>query len=379
MSKIAIIAGLAQSLVNFRGPLLDAMLRAGHEVHAIGPEADPATLDWLSQRGVVYHQIPLARTGLSPRADLETLLAIRTLFKRLKPDIMIAYTIKPVIYGLIAGRLSGVPRRYAMITGLGYAFTEGAASLKRTMVGHAARLLYRIGIREAHAVAFQNPDDLAVFRQMGIVSPDQKVGIVNGSGVDTTRFAEAPLPDTPVCLMIARLVADKGVGEFIAAASTIKPAHPDATFVLVGPRDPNPAALPVGLVEGAIAKGVIDYRGEMEDVRPALAEASIYVLPSYREGTPRSVLEAMSMGRPVVTTDAPGCRETVTDGVNGLLVPVKSVDELAAALERLILDAGLRSRMGQAGRQMAVSRYDADEVAHSVLDLFDIEPKRRSV
>ncbi len=374
MPRIAIIAGLSQSLVNFRGPLLDAMLQAGHEVHALAPEADAKTLDWLNRRGVAFHQIPLSRAGLSPRGDLATLRAIRRILGDVRPDIMMAYTIKPVIYGLIAARMAGVPRRYAMITGLGYAFTEGAASLKRTLVGHAARMLYSIGIRQAQAVAFQNLDDLAVFQRMGIVARSQKVGIVNGSGVDTAHFAEAPLPEKPVCLMIARLVADKGVGEFVAAAARIKRTHPEAAFVLVGPKDPNPASLPAGLVEDAIRDGVIDYRGEMADVRPAIAEASIYVLPSYREGTPRSVLEAMSMGRPVVTTDAPGCRETVTHGLNGLLVPVKAVDELEAALVRLIESPDLRSRMGRAGRSLAVSRYDADAVARSVLQLFEIRP-----
>lgn len=373
MARVVLIAGLAESLVNFRGPLIEALLAAGHQVAALGPEAQPATLAWLGARGVPYRPVPLARAGLSPTADLATWRAMRAELAVLKPDAVIAYTIKPVVYGMLAARAAGVPHRHAMITGLGYAFTDGATSLKRRLVGQVARRLYALGLRQAETVLFQNPDDLDVFRNLGLLPDSARIGIVNGSGVDTSQFAPAPLPETPSLLMISRLVADKGVGEFLAAARIVKARRPEATFTLVGPEDPNPAALPPGLMAAAIADGIVHYAGETNDVRPAIAGASIYVLPSYREGTPRSVLEAMAMGRAVITTDAPGCRETVQDGVNGLLVPVKDAQALAAAMLRLIDDAGLRAAMGARGREIAVTKYDAGAVARSVLALTGLE------
>lgn len=373
MARVVLIAGLAESLVNFRGPLIEALLAAGHQVAALGPEAQPATLAWLGARGVAYRTVPLARAGLSPGGDLATYRAIRAELSTLKPDAVIAYTIKPVVYGMLAARAAGVPHRHAMITGLGYAFTDGAASLKRRLVGLVARRLYRLGLGAAETVLFQNPDDLAVFQRLGLLPPAARIGIVNGSGVDTAAFMPAPLPDAPKLLMISRLVADKGVGEFLAAARIVKAQRPEAEFTLIGPADPNPAALPPGLLDAAVADGIVQYPGETADVRPALAEASIYVLPSYREGTPRSVLEAMAMGRAVITTDAPGCRETVQNGVNGLLVPVKDAAALAQAMLRLIDNPATRAEMGARGRAIAVTKYDAGEVARSVLALTGLE------
>ena len=367
--RVALIAGYTQSLVNFRGPLIEALIAAGHTVDAIGPDSDADTLAWLAKRGVLYTEIPLARATLSPLDDVTTLRAITNSLRIIAPDVVIAYTIKAVIYGMLAARIAGVPQRCAMITGLGYAFTNGDRSLKRRLIGGAARALYRIGLGQAQKVIFQNPDDLAVFRSLGIVRPFHQTGIVNGSGVDTTRFALAALPPEPVFLMIARLIADKGVGEYLQAARQVKKSRPEARFHLVGPADPNPAALPPGLLEQAVADGVVHYDGELADVRPAIAGASVYVLPSYREGTPRSVLEAMAMGRAIITTDAPGCRETVVDGLNGYLVPVKAVDELAQAMISLIDDPTRRSAMGTLSRELAVAKYDAQQVAKSSLDL----------
>lgn len=373
MARVALIAGQAQSLVNFRGPLIEALLAQGHVVHAMGPAADAATLEWLGARGVSYRPVPLERTGLSPIGDAATLWALFTGFRDIRPDAVIAYTIKPVIYGMIAARLAGVSRRYAMITGLGYAFTDGVQSLKRRVARMAAMALYRLGLAQAHKVLFQNGDDLGEFHRLGLLPASTPTGLVNGSGVDLARFAPQPLPDAPVFLMIGRLVADKGVVEYIQAARALRATRPDARCVLVGARDCNPAAMPAGLLERAVADGVIDWRGEMQDVRPAIAESSVYVLPSYREGTPRSVLEAMAMGRPVITTDAPGCRETVSDGVNGLLVPVRDTQALVRVMVWLGDSAELRARMGQAGLACARARYDAGVVARSVLEHFDLQ------
>jgi glycosyltransferase involved in cell wall biosynthesis len=182
-----------------------------------------------------------------------------------------------------------------------------------------------------------------------------------------------PLPTDSICLMIARLLADKGVAEYLAAARQVKALRPHASFRLLGPADPNPAAFSPGLLNQAILEGSVEYLGETSDVRPAIAASSIFVLPSYREGLPRSTLEAMAMGRPVITTDTPGCRETVEAGVNGLLVPVKSISQLVEAMLRLIDNPGLRQRMGDAGRTLALSRFASRDVAKNVIDLLGLE------
>ncbi|QMV03947.1 glycosyltransferase [Devosia sp. D6-9] len=372
MARVTIVAGLARSLVNFRGPLIDALLAAGHEVEAIAPPADEATLAWLKERNIAFVPVDLTRSSLSPFKDLRVFNQIRSALARSKPDVLIAYTIKPVIYGTLAAFFAGVRRRYAMITGLGYAFTGGEASIKRKLVYQVATTLYRMALSRAQVVLFQNPDDLAAFRQAGILSENARVAIVNGSGVDTAHYVPSPLPETPQFLMISRLVADKGVAEYIEASRLLHEILPDAGFHLVGPRDPNPAVLNFAMLDEAIESGAITYHGELADVRPAIAACSIYVLPSYREGTPRSVLEAMAMARPIITTDAPGCRETVEDGVNGILVPVKDVQALADAMKRLASDAPLRHLMGQASRARAVAKYRAEDVAAAVLDACDL-------
>jgi glycosyltransferase involved in cell wall biosynthesis len=367
MARVLVIGGLAKSLVTFRGPLLLALQAAGHEVHTSSAPGDPATLAWLAARGIPFHPVALQRASLSPREDVATVLDLRRMIRRVRPDAVIGYTIKPVVYGTLAAWSAGVPGRHAMITGLGFAFTAGAPSLTRTVAKQFARLLYRVSLRRTASIIFQNPDDLAEFRDLRLLPDGVPTTIVNGSGVDVVAFAEAPLPAAPRILMVSRLVADKGIVEFIRAARAVKADRPEVSFTLVGPADPNPAALPAGLLEEAIRDGTVEYLGELHDVRPEIARCSIFALPSYREGTPRSVLEAMAMGRPIVTSDAPGCRETVVPGVNGLLVPVADVAALAEALHTLIADPELRARMGRQSRRIAVDRYEAGQVARSIL------------
>ena len=367
MAKVAIIAGWAPSLVNFRGTLIDRLVQLGHVVHALAPPADERTLRWLGERDIAFTAVPLSRAGMSPRDDFRTYRHFKSAFRTIRPDVTISYTAKPVIYGTMAAAAADVPRRFAMITGLGYAFTATEASLKRSVANLAARALYRVSLSKLQGVIFQNPDDLAEFERLNLLPKGLPRTIVNGSGVDVAHFSPAPYPDQLRFLMVARLVADKGVEEYIAAARTLKAEHPDIVCELVGPIDANPAALSPGLVDRAVADGVIIYRGELADVRPALVDASVYVLPSYREGTPRSVLEAMAMARPVITTDAPGCRETVVEGHNGFLVPVKDAAALAAAMKRFVFEPRLIAELGANSRTRAVEKYEAGKVADAII------------
>ena len=264
---------------------------------------------------VRFHAMPLKRTGLNPLADYRFLRFFTRFLKAERPDLMFSYTIKSVIYGSLAAHRAGVPRIFALMTGLGYAFTDG--NLKQRLVGRVARALYRRALPHNDAVFFQNPDDLQLFLDLGLLRDARRAVRVNGSGVDLERFGFQPPPSgPPVFLLVARLLRDKGIVEYAEAARLLKPRHPQARFQLVGPHDANPSAISRQQLDAWRSEGIIEYPGATDDVRPFLAGAGVFVLPSYREGTPMSVLEAMAVGRPIVTTDVPGCRETVVPGGN---------------------------------------------------------------
>lgn len=374
--KFLLIAGYPDSILNFRGPLIAALQAQGLTVHVAAPDLpmDSPLRQRLDARGLVVHDIPLQRVGMNPWHDLRSLLHLYCLMRRVRPDFVLAYTIKPVIYGLLAAFLARVPRRFALITGLGYAFQGQADSGAggRGLLRSLARRLYGLALRGARGTFFQNPDDEALFRELGILGAAARTVVVNGSGVDISEYAVSALPvlaegEGPCFLLIARLLGDKGVREYAAAAASVKSRHPQAVFRLVGWIDANPDAIRQQELEAWTQAGVIEYLGRLSDVRPAIAASSVYVLPSYREGTPRTVLEAMAMGRAIITTDAPGCRETVVDGDNGFLVAVRSVDELASAMERFIQDPALVQRMGARSRVIAEQKYDVNAVNASML------------
>jgi glycosyltransferase involved in cell wall biosynthesis len=365
-----ILASLSLSLLNFRGPLLRALRERGHEVIAGAPEDEgaEAVREELAPQGIHFEPVPLARGGLNPLQDFGSLRALHTLLRRHRPDVLFAYTAKPVIYGgLAAGRVGGA-RFLPMITGLGYAFTEGGGP-KRRLVRALVEALYRRALAGAEAVIFQNPDDERLFRALGLV-PERVPSVrVCGSGVDLEAFAPAPLPAAPVFLMLARLVADKGVREYVEAACIVKRRFPGAVFQLGGGLDPNPSGVKAAELQTWQDSGVVDYLGNVDSVQTALAACRFYVLPSYREGTPRSVLEALATGRPVITTDAPGCRETVVHGENGLLVPPRDAPALAAAMIQLLETPDTEiQRMAQASLALACEKYDVHKVNKAILE-----------
>jgi glycosyltransferase involved in cell wall biosynthesis len=349
------------------------MIAHGHEVHAAGPSSDIDTSNWLKKRGVEYHTVPFDRAGLSVTRDIQTFWALRRVVGDLKPDVLLAYTIKPVIYGILVAALARIKRRYALITGLGYAFIDGDNSRKRQVVRVVAMAFYALALRFATQTFFQNRDDAELFRVKRLTPSRIQPIVVNGSGVDIDRFQATPIPTAARFLMISRLVADKGVGEFVNAARAVKRLYPHVKFDLVGPEDPNPAAISLDLVNEAVRDGVLNYHGATNNVIPFLTAASVYVLPSYREGIPRSVLEAMAMGRAVITTDTPGCRETVIDGDNGFLVPVRDADTLARTMERFIEDHELKLRMGKRSREICESKYDVRKVNAEMLHYMHLD------
>jgi glycosyltransferase involved in cell wall biosynthesis len=373
---LLIVAANARSLVANRGDLIEAVKGAGWRVVALVPEVD--YLDSVDGLGIEIRRIRLARASLNPIRDLRSTVQIARHVRELRPEVVFGYSAKPVIYGALATAVAGLgasgrPRFGAMITGMGYAFsTDSLRSrlVQRVMVG-----LYRLAIALSAVVFVQNPDDEALLRERGILRANNRVVSVAGSGIHLGRFGFLPAFEAPVTFtMVGRMLEDKGIREFIAAARRVKRAHPQARFVLIAPHDPKlPRAVPREEAEAAAAEGTIAYVPGTADVRPHLAETSVYVLPSYREGTPRSVLEAMAMGRAVITSDAPGCRETVEEGRNGFLVPVRDDGALAAAMERFIVSPELIGTMGAEGRRMAEQRFDVRKVNRTILDALGIE------
>lgn len=366
---VLLLASYSRSIIDFRGPLINELLARGHFVIAAAPEDEyfeDVSLT-LHQNGVELHRVPLDRAGISPVADMLTYRALIKLIRRLKPDVLLGYTIKPVIYGGLASQKVGDIKFFPMITGLGYAFTE-ARGLKRKLVRFAVERLYRRALGSANAVIFQNPDDQALFQSLNLLPKNTVVRCVRGSGVDLSSFPSTPLPNALVFLMLARLVSDKGVREYVAAARKVRKQFPHAVFRLAGAFDGNPTSIKMTEVKKWVEEGVIEYLGDLTSVQEALATCRVYVLPSYREGTPRSVLEAMATGRPVITSDAPGCRETVIHGENGLLVKPRDADALALAMIELIeMDKADVNRMADASLAMARDKYDVDKVNAEIL------------
>lgn len=366
MAKILIIAGLTESLIRFRGELLTTLIAQGHQVYALAGDENASAAHRLREMGIIYQQISFPRAGISPIADSGYFGKLLRTMRAIKPDVLLCYTIKPVVYGMLAGVFARVPRRYALITGLGYAFIE-RPSLRWKLVNWLARGLYTIGLSGADGVLFQNQDDYQFFKAKKLISTRKKASVIAGSGVNTEHFKQTKLPDAPVFLLVARLLHDKGIVEYVEAAREVLKNNPDAIFYLVGPTDSNPAAITHDVLQSWIDDGVIHYVGPVDDVREWINKASVFVLPSYREGTPRSVLEAMAMGRPIITTDAPGCRDTVIPGDNGFLVPIKDPHSLSQAMIQLANDGELRAAMGERSRQIACHKYDVHQVNHSIL------------
>ncbi|MBI1752391.1 MAG: glycosyltransferase family 4 protein [Acidobacteria bacterium] len=364
--KVAVFGSYAPSLWLFRAPMMRAMVAAGHEVTGLAPNGDQALIDNLASIGVAYRHVPLGRTGLNPLEDLRSLLAIRAALKDLRPDVLLSYTIKPVIYGSYAASMVGVPHCHAMVTGLGSSLMgEG---FKRKCMAALSKWLYRRGLSGIEGVFFQNPDNRAFFEKHRLLPATCRITQINGSGVDLAQFPFTPQAAPPLTfLLVGRVTREKGIMEFVEAARRLKAKHPGTRFHLLGGYDTNPSAISKSQVQAWVDEGTIEYLGTVKDVRPMLSAAQVVVLPSYGEGTPRSVLEAMAMGRAVVTTLAPGCKETVIEGQTGFLVPTRNVEALAEAMERFITDPGLAIRMGAAGRAYAEEKYDVDKVNAVIL------------
>jgi glycosyltransferase involved in cell wall biosynthesis len=371
--RLALISNQAFSIGNFRGPLVRDLVAAGVQVCVLAPDFDNQQRDIVRSLGATPVDISLDRTGTNPLRDALDMLRLAATLRRLRVDVSFAYFAKPVIYGTLAAWIARVPRRVALIAGLGYVFTPSGARLpwRRRLLLTAVSRLYRAALARVDRVVFQNRDDLGAFVGGALVSAGKAV-CVRGTGVDLAEWPLAPPVTQPVTFVLAaRLLREKGIAEYAEAARRVKARHPEARFVLLGGLDPNPGGLSPAEVEAWVTQGVLEWPGHV-DVKPWLAKASAYVLPSYREGVPRSTQEAMAMGRPVITTDAPGCRETVIDGENGFLVPVRDVDALADRMSRFIEQPDLIETMGRRSRELAEERFDVRQINAQLLAVLGV-------
>ena len=367
--KIAILVCYNPTLVNFRLDLMSEMVHLGHQVVAIGNESDEKWSKILQPYGIEYRFIRMQRNGLNPVWDFFSLVQLIRLLKRESPDRIFTSQAKMVLYGGLAASFLGIRDVYPLIAGLGSVFLAGG--MKGRILKNILICGYCLSLRKSPSVFFQNKDDASFFVENKIVR-SERIVFLNGSGVNLDRFAKQPFPETFGFLCVCRILRDKGVMEYLSACRMVKKMYPDVRCLLVGPFDSNPSALKPADLQPYIDDGSVEYFGEQTDVRPYLAQCNVFVLPSYREGTPKSVLEAMSCGKAIITTDAPGCRETVKEGKNGFLVPVKDDKVLAEKMLFLYRNPGVCEQMGDTSRQIAEQRFDVRLVNRVILQTMRI-------
>ncbi len=366
--KFIMLSPKNRTVYNFRGDLLKKIKAEGYAVTVIGPNTD--NLDKILALGVRFKEIKMNKNGLNPFADLKYIADLRKFFKEERPDVILSYTSKPVIYGSIAAKLAGIKNINAMITGAGYAFT--AKTAKARAVNVIMRILYKIGLSCADNVIFQNKDDLEDFIKYKLTRPE-RCNVVSGSGVNMDRFSDRVYPDKCTFFMLSRALKSKGVREYLEACAIIKKRYADKVRLMyLGAVEQMQDSLPKEEFEPYIKNGIIEYFGETDDVRPYYNMTSVFVLPSYREGTPRTVLEAMAMGKPIITADTPGCRETVTDGYNGFLVPVKNPGALADKMGYFIEHPEKITEMGYNSYKLCKDRFEVNKVNSQMCKIMNI-------
>lgn len=357
------------NLFLFRLPVMEALARKGWRVIALCPAGEYSAR--FKDHSIEHIGYGVDRAGLNPLKELKTLWAIRKILKSLRPDILHTFTVKPNLYGAIAGRLAGVKTMVITVTGLGSFFID--SGIKSRLIRAVIRAGYRLIAPLVSRVLFQNEDDRALFIREKIVRENKTV-LIGSSGIDTTLWQPAQKPAGPITvLFVGRLLVHKGVPELMIAAKNLKTRHGEAVrFVLVGDLDAgNPSSIDAATLQNWKNENLADFPGWQQNPRPWYERADIFVLPSHREGLPRTVIEAMAMGLPVVTTDAPGCRDTIEDRVSGLLFPIGDAVALESALETLIADETLRRQMGEAARARAVKLFDVRAVVDRYLALYD--------
>ena len=369
--KCILFANTDWYLYNFRRSLATALRESGHEILLVSPPGPYG--EKLEALGFRWIAAPMERSSLNPLRELTLLGWLWRLMRREQPDVVHGFTIKCAVYGALVGRLVGAGRVNA-VAGMGYVFISD--SVKARLLRPSLRLLMRAALGGDRArLILQNPDDVQLFERARIV-PSGQIRLLRGSGVDCSRFLppsnERVSADATLCVVLAaRMLWDKGVGEFVEAARLLKSERRPLRFLLAGVPDPgNPAAIAEETLRAWQAEGVVEWLGHVSDMPTLLAEADIVVLPSYREGLPKSLIEAAACARPLITTDAPGCREVVTHGVDGLLVPVRDAGALARAIAEIHDNPVLARSLGEAAREKALREFDECVVIEQTLAVY---------
>jgi glycosyltransferase involved in cell wall biosynthesis len=368
--RVCIVASYAPSVVSFRGDLIDCIVKKGHSVVVLSPDHNSQTVSELRMLGASADHYQLSRSGLNPLLEVHTFISLFSAFRRHRPTIVLTSFVKPNIWGILAAWFARIPVRVGMVEGMGYTFTPnsfGRLTLKQTCVGRLILLLYRLAFLVAHRVVVLNQDDMK-FLQSSCGLQSHKAVLLRGIGISLSKWKMKPASLSPLTFtMVARLLREKGVFEFLNAAQMIKRYNPDTRFLLLGGVDESRGSIRLSDLEPWTKSNCVQVLGHV-DVLPWLYRTSVFVLPSYREGLPRSTQEAMALGLPVVTTNVPGCRETVDEGVNGFLVPPRDVMSLYSAMQRFIDDPSLIERMGRASRCLAEARFDVQGANKVILE-----------
>lgn len=355
--KIMVVSPKNKTVFNFRGDLIRHMIACGNSVVVIGPNQEYVE-DIMTLGVSKFIEVPLVKDNTSVLGDVKYCGMLRRVMKAEKPDLVFSYTIKPVIYGSIAARLAGIKKVYPMVTGLGRVYTSD--SLKTKVIRFITKMLYKTAFAGCNKVIFQNNDDIKQFVADNYL-PEYKTAKVDGSGVNMQRFTRTSLPETPVFLMVGRIIKEKGVLEYCDAARIVKKKHPEARFILLGGFDVSIGALKREDIQPYIEDGSIEFPGEVKDPVEFYHKASVFVLPSYyREGLPRTILEAMSCGRAIITTNWPGCRDAVEDGENGFLIQPKDAEALASRMNQLVKDEQLLNDMAEKSYQVCRETYEVN-------------------
>lgn len=362
--SIVFICGNGDTLYRFRLELIKSFINQGYTVHAFAPEIPEDFLEELIQLGVVYHSISFKRKTVNIFDAFRSIIDITIKLRKITPTMVFSYTHKAVVVGSICAFLAGRLRTISLITGTGHIFDNNNLIEKiKRFIGIVG---FKISLSLSEIVFFQNPDDLELFCSLGLARRSSTI-LLNGSGVDLQKFSVQPMPDSPVFLCMSRLIKSKGLIEYANASKIVKSKHKEARFLLYGfPDDHGDSIDENEIINNWYEKYGIEYLGFTNDPVATISESSVYVLLSYNEGTPRSVLEAMSMGRPIVTTDVPGCRETVLEGVNGFLSIHKNAESSANAMMNL-LDKDVREQMGKQSRDICEQKYDVHAVNNDIL------------
>ena len=362
--KIILLSGSGDTVAWFRLDFLNEFLLRSYKVYVLAPDIREDLKPELINMGIEFIEIKLERKGFNVLNLISSVFELVRLFKEIQPNIIFSYTHKAILSGSLAAKISGFSNTFSMVTGTGHVFDS--QTKKEKVTKFIGSLALRIALRFNKLVFFQNPDDQALFVKNNIVL-SQKTKLVNGSGVNLDKFSVSPLPSEPVFLCMARLIKSKGLEEFARAAKRVKKLYPEARFILYGYPDDHPDSIDENeIISNWLNDFGVEYFGYAENPIDAIKKCSVFVLLSYKEGTPRVVLEAMAMGRPIITTDAPGCRETVKNGVNGFLVPRFDDLEAANAMTKL-LSAELRKEMGKESRKFCESKFNVFDVNNTLL------------